>query len=446
MTLKVVNHTDIDVSITNYSKHRYLSKDYMEQEWSEVWRKQWLVAGLESDVERTGQFFVFDLGREQILVTRMTDGAVQGFYNVCQHRGNRLVTEHCGQTNSFRCAYHAWTYDLDGRLKAVPYENRFTDGLNRDELQLKQVKTTCWNGLVFINMDPECDSLESFLDEIITHLAPYQFDRMTLVEDQTVQLECNWKAVMDNFGELYHVDFLHPQHKRMVDCCNDTVHLFKHGHTGLSVPGGTVSSRFPIPDEPTDLQSMQLKSLGLDPSDFHGRVMDVRIAIQKRKREVGAEMGMHYESFNEDQLSDVWQYNLFPNTILSFTPEHCWVLRPRPHPTDPRRCEFDKMSLVMFADPALGGSAKPVNSPGRMATTAQKPADYSRPEVDVFDYSLVIDKQKTMTDTIDQDVELLGNVQAGMQSAGFDRVFLNDDELRVQHFHHQMDRMVSPNS
>jgi phenylpropionate dioxygenase-like ring-hydroxylating dioxygenase large terminal subunit len=58
----------------------------------------------------------------------------------------------------------------------------------------------------------------------------------------------------------------------------------------------------------------------------------------------------------------------------------------------------------------------------------------------------VIDKKKTMTDTIDQDVELLGNVQAGMQSAGFDRVFLNDDELRVQHFHHQMDRMVSPNS
>lgn len=76
MTLKVVNHTDADVSITNYSKDRYLSKDYMEQEWSELWRKQWLVAGLESDVEQTGKFFLFDLGREPILVTRMTDGAV----------------------------------------------------------------------------------------------------------------------------------------------------------------------------------------------------------------------------------------------------------------------------------------------------------------------------------------------------------------------------------
>jgi hypothetical protein len=172
--------------------------------------------------------------------------------------------------------------------------------------------------------------------------------------------------------------------------------------------------------------------------------MDVRGAIQKRKREVGAEMGMHYESFDEDQLSDVWQYNLFPNTILSFTPEHCWVLRPRPHPTDPNRCEFDKMSLVMFADPALGNSVKAVNSPGRTAISAQKPADYVRPDIDVFDYQLVIDKQKTMTDTINQDVELLGSVQAGMQSAGFDMVFLNADELRVQHFHNQMDRMVRP--
>lgn len=154
------------------------------------------------------------------------------------------MTKHRGQTNSFRCAYHAWTYDIDGRLKAV----------------------------------------------------------------------------MDNFSELYHVDFLDPQHKRMVDCCNDTLHLLQHGHTGLSVPGGTVNPRFPIPNEPTNLQSMQLKSLGLDPSDFHGRVMDVRIAIQKSKREVGAEMGMHYESFNEDQLSDVWQYNLYSQYDFVFYP------------------------------------------------------------------------------------------------------------------------------
>ncbi len=441
MTIKVVNHTSKPAAIKNFSKERYLSKEYMAAEWDKIWRDSWLVAGLESDVAEPGQFFVFDLGQEQILISHSLEGDVQAFYNVCQHRGNRLVTEGCGKTGSFRCAYHAWTYDLSGHLKSVPYEERFED-LKREELGLKKVNTACWNGLVFINMNPDCKPLESFLGEVMEHLAPYQFDRMTLVEDQTVTLDCNWKAVVDNFSELYHVDFLHPQHKRMVDCCNDTVHLFEEGHTGLAVPGGTVNPRFPVPELPTDLQSLQLKSLGLKPEDYEGKVLEVRGAIQKRKREVGAELGMRYEQFSDEQLSDVWQYNLFPNTILSFTPEHCWVLRVRPHRSDPRRCEFDKLSMVMFADPALSQRNQAVNSPGRMATSAHKPEHYERPLQDVFSYQAVVEKEKTMTDTIDQDVELLGGVQAGMASEGFDRVFLNDDEMRVQHFHSQLDCLI----
>ena len=86
--------------------------------------------------------------------------------------------------------------------------------------------------------------------------------------------------MVDNFSELYHVDFLHPQHKRMVDCCNDTMHLFEHGHTGLAVPGATVNPRFPVPQEPTDIQSAQLRSLDLEPADFRDRVLDVRRAVQ----------------------------------------------------------------------------------------------------------------------------------------------------------------------
>jgi phenylpropionate dioxygenase-like ring-hydroxylating dioxygenase large terminal subunit len=268
---------------------------------------------------------------------------------------------------------------------------------------------------------------------------------MVLMEDQTVHLDCNWKAVVDNFSELYHVDFLHPQHKRMVDCCNDTVHLFENGHTGLSVPGGTVNPRFPVPEMPTDIQTMQLVSLDLDPADFRGRVLDVRQAIQEQKRKIGRERGMDYSAFDDDQLSDVWQYNIFPNVILSFTPEHCWILRPKPHPTDPARCVFDKISLVMFADRKIAETEAEILGPGsrqsRRSTTFL-PDDYQRPERDDFHYEAVMLGEKTMTDTIDQDVELLAGVQAGMSSAGFERVFLNEDEMRVQHFHHQLDRLL----
>jgi len=439
MTIEIVNHSKHPARITNYSTSRYVDANHMEQEWDHVWRKSWLLAGLESDVQNPGDYFVFDMGREQILVTRGQSGSVQGFYNVCQHRGNRLVNDERGHAVNFRCAYHAWTYNTDGELKIIPYKERFADGVPREERALRKVHTDVWDGFVFVSLSENPEPLLDFLGPVVEHLAPYRFRNMQLVADQTVHHQCNWKAVVDNFSELYHVDFLHPQHKRMVDCCNDTVHLFPNGHTGLAVPGATVNPRFPIPHEPTDIQSADLKSLGLDPADFNGRVLEIREAIQKRKRQVGDDMGFDYSGFSDEQLSDVWQYNLFPNIILSFTPEHCWVMRPRPHPTDPQQCYFDKMSLLLFSsnhgDAGFG--------PGRRARqSAAMPTGEGRPDRDVFDHQAIIDGEKTMTDTIDQDIELLGGVQAGMASQGFETVWLNDDEMRVQHFHNELDQLI----
>jgi len=446
MTIEWVNHTDQPVFIENIDKQRYLDPAYLDLEWQSVWRNTWLLAGLESDVASPGDYFVFDLGREQILVSCGSGGDVQGFYNVCQHRGNRLVSQERGRAANFRCAYHAWTYNIDGALNVVPYEERFAKGVPCEELGLQKVHTALWSGFVFINMAPNPEPLAQFLGPVADILAPYRFDKMVVVEDQTVELACNWKAVVDNFSELYHVDFLHPQHKRMVDCCNDTVHLFDNGHTGLAVPGATVNPRFAVPQAPTDIQSAQLVSLGLDPEDFTGKVMDVREAVQRRKREIGRERGFHYEQLEDNQLSDVWQYNLFPNTIFSFTPEHLWILRPAPHPQDPAQCVFDKISLVMFADPELAQSSAEILGPGRASVSRSGflPDDYVRPTRDVFNYAAVLAGEKTMTDTIDQDVELLGQVQAGMVSAGFQQTWLNDDEMRIQHFHNHLHKCINP--
>ncbi len=443
MTRLIINHTATPEKITNYSVSRYTDRAYMEAEWSRVWRTTWLLAGLVSDVRKAGDFFVFDMGREQILVTRTSEGEVQGFYNVCQHRGNRLVPAERGSATSFRCAYHAWTYDLNGALKIVPYEERFASGVPCAERSLKKVHTQTWDGFVFVCLAERAPPLLDYLGALAEQLAPYRFADMTLVEDQTVEHRCNWKAVVDNFSELYHVDFLHPQHKRMVDCCNDTVHLFDNGHTGLEVPGATVNPRFPVPDRPTDIQTAQLRSLGLDPEDYRGRVLEVRRAVQQKKREVGPAKGLDYSEFSDDQLSDVWQYNLFPNVILSFTPEHCWVLRVRPHADDPQRCSFDKWTLLKFSEKAEDGAG--IVGPGRAEGQSSTRLDdsYQRPERDLFDHLAILSGEKTMTDTIDQDIELLGGVQAGMASAGFESVWLNDDEMRIQHFHNELDRLIS---
>ena len=181
----------------------------------------------------------------------------------------------------------------------------------------------------------------------------------------------------------------------------------------------------------------------------------IRRAIQVQRRKVGRAKGFDYDAFSDDQLSDVWQYNLFPNIIISFTPGHSWIMRVRPHATDPGRCEFDKLSLVMFADPELLADEATTDLPGEISLDDKrthrthigidgvKPEGYVRPDRDIFDYAEVIAGRKTMTDTIDQDVELLSNVQAGMRSDAFDTTWLNDDEMRVQHFHNEVVRKIN---
>ena len=97
---------------------------------------------------------------------------------------------------------------LSGNLSIVPYKERFTDGAPGKERGLKKVHTECWNGFVFVCLADQPMPFKEFLGPLDDILSPYRFDKMTLVQDQTVNLDCNWKAVIDNFSELYHVDFL----------------------------------------------------------------------------------------------------------------------------------------------------------------------------------------------------------------------------------------------
>jgi phenylpropionate dioxygenase-like ring-hydroxylating dioxygenase large terminal subunit len=423
MSLTIHDHTHTSRP-HSFSKTRYTSASVLASEWQRVFCDTWLLAGVLADVRHAGDFFTFSIGPEQILVTRAADETLHAFYNVCQHRGLRLVHAPRGNSRFFRCAYHAWTYSNDGCLKALPHREQFLHGVPDAQRGLQPIHVDSWNGMVFVHLGARPPPLRTFLGDIVERLEPYRFGDMTLSEDQTCHLNCNWKAVIDNFGELYHVDFLHPQHRTMVDCCNDTVHLFDHGHTGVHVPGDTVNPRFPIPNAPTPILSARLREVGLDPADFNGRVLDIRGAIAARKRTMSGGDQNHYSMFTDEQLTDAWQYNLFPNVVLSFGADYLWIMRARPHPTDPGQCEFDKISLVR----APRDTANP------------KPP---RPERDVFEYAAVLRGEKSMNITIDQDVELLKDVQSGMQSAGFDTVWLSEEEARVQHFHGEWDRLMA---
>ena len=421
---------------------RYTSPDYMAREWDRVWTKSWLFAGLETDLEEPGDFFLFEIGREAIILSRTEDGQVAAFYDACQHRGNKLIVSRTGSVEKFVCPYHGWTYQLDGTLEHVPDAERFTQGLPCDELSLTPVKVETWAGLVWINMDPDAPPLRSFLGPVMDTLEPYHFENMVLALDQTVSLDANWKTVVDNFNEQYHVDFIHPQHASFVDCCNGDNELWPYGHRRVMVEGYVTNPRYGVPDEVPPILAAAIEPLGMDPADFRGRVPELREAVQKQKRKVGEELGFSYAHFTDEQVSDIWQYDLFPNIVMTIKPEELWIMRPRPHPTDPNKCFFDKITLQI---PAGEGAD---TSKGLMLVgdeQAKVTAPGGRPEYQSFDQEDVIAGRHTMTPTIDQDIHYLRDMQAGMHSAGFSRAWMNEDESRVQHFHDWLDVWMEGN-
>lgn len=425
------------------SKDRYISEDFMRSEWNGIWTKAWLFAGLESDLSETGDFFVYDIGRESIVITRNDENEISAFYNVCQHRGNKIVTLESGSFNKVSCPYHGWTYGLDGTLEHVPDRELFKEGVPCEEKSLKPVKVSVWAGLVFINMDESSSSLETFLGPIIDQLKPYKFEKMNLVKHQTVSLlETNWKTVRDNFLEQYHVDFIHPQHASFVDCCDAENDLWPFGHTRTMVTSPVVNPRYSTPEEPPEFMKDYLKGLRLNPDDFNGKVPEIRKAIQKQKRVIGNELGFDFSEFTDDQVSDVLQYDIFPNIFMTIHPERLWIFGPKPHVSDPNKCSFTKWSFQIPSHQVRDESNELELLPG----SSFYEQTGSRPEHDIFTREDVVQGRKSLTVTIDQDIHYLNDMQAGMHSKGFDSATLSNDEERLQHFHDWVDDWISEDS
>lgn len=444
------NYVDFSETLTSsldksasLSKDRYISKDFMQSEWEGIWTKAWLFAGLESDLLEPGDFFIYDIGRESIVITRNNENEISAFYNVCQHRGNKIVTLESGSFSKVSCPYHGWTYGLDGTLEHVPDRELFKEGVPCEEKSLKPVKVSVWAGLVFINMDENSSSLETFLGPIVDQLKPYKFEKMNLVKHQTVSLlETNWKTVRDNFLEQYHVDFIHPQHASFVDCCDAENDLWPFGHTRTMVTSPVVNPRYSTPDEPPEFMKDYLKGLRLNPDDFHGKVPEIRKAIQKQKRVIGDELGFDFSEFTDDQVSDVLQYDIFPNIFMTIHPERLWIFGPKPHHSDPNKCSFTKWSFQIPSHQVRDESKELELLPG----SSFYEQTGSRPEHDIFTREDVVQGRKSLTVTIDQDIHYLNDMQAGMHSKGFDSATLSNDEERLQHFHDWVDNWISKDS
>ena len=174
----------------------------------------WACVGREEDALASGAYFLVELAGARLIVARGDDGTLRCFHNICRHRGATLVEEPCGALVRFQCPYHAWVYDLRGRLRQ-PRHTETLEDFDLTENGLVEVRLAIWQGLVFLDLSGTAPPLDGFLGDLPGHLARYDLGALRRAHAIDYDVRANWKAIVENYSECYHCPGVHPQLNRI---------------------------------------------------------------------------------------------------------------------------------------------------------------------------------------------------------------------------------------
>jgi Rieske 2Fe-2S family protein len=188
----------------------YTHPAIFERDRERLFRNHWILAGHVSQIPNPGDYLLFELAGESIILVREGRDAVHAHYNVCRHRGSRVLLQPAGNAPAITCRYHGWTYAPDGSLKTAP---RMAEDFRAADYGLKPCSFRIIEGLIFVSLS---DEPAPGLDDVVAGLGPYL--RMHGIADarvahrETFAVHANWKLVVENYLECYHCKPAHPQY------------------------------------------------------------------------------------------------------------------------------------------------------------------------------------------------------------------------------------------
>lgn len=184
----------------------YTSTDWLAYESEHLLQDEWLCLGRVDEVAKAGDFFTADVLGEPLIVVRGHDDQVRVLSNVCRHR-NMQVAEGKGRTRAFVCPYHAWSFKTDGSLLQAP----MVESIDRSKCDLPVFNSEVWQGFLFVNLDGQAAPLAPRLTALDSLLKNYHSDEMHHVFVEEDIWDANWKCLLENFMEGYHLSRVHPQ-------------------------------------------------------------------------------------------------------------------------------------------------------------------------------------------------------------------------------------------
>lgn len=416
---------------------RYIDPEETVREWDKMWTKVWNLAGCASDIPHPGDWFKYDLGKESFIVVRGDDGVIRAFYNVCPHRATQIVHADFGTaTDCFSCAFHGWKFGKDGSLKWIKEEETFRPEVIAHRPGLTEVRCETWANFVFINMDDDAEPLLSFLDVIPEHLAAYNLEDYRVFEDVEYVFDANWKSTIEAFLEFYHADQIHPELGEAMETYWCQYDLYGKGVSRMILPLGYASDKLPDRKAVNGTLKLMLEGWEGDPKEWeHLTGAEYKKAMIEVKRRLAKRVGWdHFDRLEDDQITDDWNYQIFPNVTFNLYPDGNYVQIFRPHPTDPDKCIWRAMTMI------------PIPKKGNFRPVAI--ADLGQGRLgDLWDGS-VRPPMKRATKPVElglvleQDATLVPAVHRGMKSRSFKGGLIGEQEIRIRHYLAEIDRYL----
>ena len=185
----------------------YSSPEFFELEMERIFMKEWLCVGRTDQVAKPGDYVAFDLLGEPLVLVRDEGETIRVLSRVCRHR-SMMVVEGEGNRRSFECPYHAWTYALGGKLIGAP-EMQQTKNFDRTTCRLPALRVETWENFIFVNFDPDAAPLGRALARLSERVKNYKISEMRSTTPLVYECNANWKVMVENFQEFYHVQGLH---------------------------------------------------------------------------------------------------------------------------------------------------------------------------------------------------------------------------------------------
>ncbi len=376
---KDVSDEDLENPVT-FGAEAYTSEEYARAERDKLWCKVWQQVGRVEEIANVGDFLSYDILDNSILITRTAPDKISAFYNVCAHRGRKLVDtppgakNASGWKNSFTCPFHGWRYDLNGACTHVREMADWKGALTPERTRLGEVKVDTWGGWIWINLDPECEPLRDYLEPVASMLDPFELQNMRCRWRKWVVFDCNWKVAAEAFNEIYHVDITHPEFKQFGEFNGWARAQGKHSNIGYDAPknmDANQSAKLRIgagADTRKSTAQMQVFTWEQVNTNTTKTLVDAALRLVdelpegappdqvlkhwlESARRDDAARGVIWPSVDPAHVGKsgtAWQ--IFPNFQIGHAVNNALCYSFRPYGADPNKCYFEVAVYELFAE------------------------------------------------------------------------------------------------